>query len=105
MFCFLDAATIVSMSENVVVNEKEDATLSCTATGNPLSDDTITWKRDDMADFDARTSVMYDKNGTSFLRISAVTRDDLGHFQCTANNGIGNTTVKDVLLIVKRKQE
>lgn len=87
----------------MIVNPNEDATLSCTADGNPLSDDTITWKRDDFPDFDARTSVMYDKNGTSYLRITDVTRDDLGGFQCIANNGVGNSTNKEVMLIVKRK--
>lgn len=98
-----DAASIAATSENVIVNPLEDATLSCTADGNPLSDNSITWKRDDFPDFDARTSVMYDKNGTSYLRISSVTRDDLGSFRCTVNNGVGNTTYKDVMLIVKRK--
>lgn len=100
---FSDPASIVATSENVVVNPKEDATLSCTADGNPLSDDTIHWKKEDFHDFHARTSVMYDKNGTSYLRITQVTRDDLGNFQCIVNNGVGNVTVKDVLLIVKRK--
>ncbi|CAH1372536.1 unnamed protein product [Tenebrio molitor] len=99
------AATIVATSENVIVNPNEDATLSCTADGNPLSDDTITWKRDDFPDFDARTSVMYDKNGTSYLRITDVTRDDLGNFQCTVTNGVGNVTTKEVMLIVKHKPE
>ena len=98
-----DAATIVATSESVIVNPNEDATLSCTADGNPLSDDTITWKRDDFPDFDARTSVMYHKKGTSYLRITHVTRNDLGNFQCTVNNGVGNVTTKDVMLIVKRK--
>lgn len=93
----------MATSENVVVNPKEDATLSCTADGNPLGDDTIIWKKEDFHDFDARTSVMYDKNGTSYLRITQVTREDLGNFQCIVNNGVGNTSTKDVLLIVKRK--
>ncbi|KAK5640308.1 hypothetical protein RI129_011119 [Pyrocoelia pectoralis] len=99
------SATIVSISENVIANSQEDATLSCSVEGNPMRDDSIVWKRSDFPDFDARTSVMYDKNGTSYLRITAVTREDLGHFQCTANNGIGNATVRDVLLIVKHKPE
>ncbi|CAH0546788.1 unnamed protein product [Brassicogethes aeneus] len=98
-------ASVLAISENVIVNPKEDATLSCTADGNPLSDDSITWKRDDFPEFDARTSVMYDKNGTSYLRISAVTREDLGKFQCIVNNGVGNTTTRDVMLIVKHKPE
>lgn len=46
---------------------------------------------------------MYDKNGTSYLRISQVTREDLGNFQCIADNEIGNATVKNVMLIIKRK--
>lgn len=87
----------------MIVNSQEDATLSCTVEGNPLRDDSITWKRNDFPDFDARTSVMYDKNGTSYLRITSVTRDDLGNFQCITNNGIGNTSTRDVMLIVKRK--
>lgn len=89
----------------MIVNAKEDATLSCTVDGNPLDENTISWKRDDFPDFSTRTSVMYDKNGTSYLRISQVTREDLGNFQCTADNGVGNATVKNVMLIIKRKMK
>ncbi|XP_022909293.1 nephrin isoform X2 [Onthophagus taurus] len=98
-------AFIVATSDNTVVAPKEDATLSCTAEGNPISDDTITWSRDDFPEFDARTSVMYDKNGTSYLRITGVSRDDLGHFKCTVNNGIGKSSSRKVMLIVKHKPE
>lgn len=99
----VDSASIVRTSESVIVNAKEDATLYCTADGNPLDENTITWKRDDFPDFSARTSIMYDKNGTSYLRINEVTRDDLGNFQCTADNGVGNSSSKNVMLIIKRK--
>ncbi|XP_023310255.1 nephrin [Anoplophora glabripennis] len=98
-------ASIIQISENIIVNPKEDATLSCTADGNPMADDTISWKRADFPEFEARTSVMYDKNGTSYLRISGVTREDLGNFQCIVNNGVGNSTTKEVMLIVKHKPE
>lgn len=91
------------MSENVVVSPKEDATLSCTADGNPLQDDSFTWKRDDIPNFATRTSVTYDKNGTSFLRITGVTREELGSFKCIVDNGVGNSSTRDVMLIVKRK--
>ncbi|KAG5873298.1 hypothetical protein JTB14_021786 [Gonioctena quinquepunctata] len=101
----LYAASISKVSENVIVNPKENATLSCTADGNPLADDTITWKRDDFPDFASRTSVKYDKNGTSYLRISAVTRDDLGNFLCLVNNRVGNSSSKEIMLIVKHKPE
>ncbi|KAJ3641993.1 hypothetical protein Zmor_028460 [Zophobas morio] len=99
------AATIVATSESVIVNPNETAILWCTADGNPLSDGTITWKRDAFPDFDSHTSVMYHKKGTSYLRITHVTRNDLGNFQCTVNNGVGNVTTKDVMLIVKHKPE
>lgn len=102
-FTISDAASIKSVSENVIVDQGEEATLSCTADGNPLSDDTITWKRDDMEDFDARTSVTYDRNGTSYLKISDVTREDLGNFQCVVDNEVGNASSRAVMLIVKRK--
>ncbi|KAI4470791.1 nephrin [Holotrichia oblita] len=98
-------AAIIATSENVIVRPEEDATLSCTAEGNPISDDTITWSRDDIPDFNAKTSVMYDKNGTSYLRISKVVREDMGNFKCSVNNGIGKTSNKNVLLIVKHKPE
>lgn len=98
-----DPATIKSVSQNVIVNPSEDATLSCTAEGNPLNDDTITWRRENYPDFDIKTMITYDKNGTSYLRIGSVTREDLGNFQCVVNNGIGNQTIREVLLIVKRK--
>lgn len=93
----------MAVSENVIVDQGEEATLSCTADGNPLSDDTITWKREDMEDFDVRTVITYDKNGTSYLKISNVAREDLGSFQCITDNGVGNTSTRDVMLIVKRK--
>lgn len=50
-----------------------------------------------------KTMITYDKNGTSYLRIGSVTREDLGYFQCIVSNGIGNQTSRDVMLIVKRK--
>lgn len=93
----------MAISENVIVDQGKEAVLSCTAVGNPLTDDTITWKRDDVKNFESRTVVTYDKNGTSYLKISEVTREDLGNFQCTADNGVGNTSTRDVMLIVKRK--
>lgn len=102
-FSFLDAASIVAISESVIVDQGDEATLSCTADGNPLTDDTITWKRDNMEDFEVRTTVTYDKNGTSYLKINDVTREDLGNFQCVADNGVGNSSTRDVMLIVKRK--
>ncbi|XP_018320439.1 nephrin isoform X2 [Agrilus planipennis] len=98
-------ATIMSVSENVVVSPEEDATLWCSVSGNPLKDDTVAWKRVGF-DFEGRAVITYDKNNrTSWLQIKRVTRDDLGEFQCIAQNGIGNSSVRDVMLIVKHKPE
>lgn len=102
-YYFLDSPSITRISEGVIVSAKEDATLSCTVDANPLDEHTITWRRDDFPNFSERTSVVYDKNGTSYLKISQVTREDLGYFQCKAENGIGNYTIRKVMLIIKRK--
>lgn len=99
----LDGASIVAISENVIVDPGKEATLSCTADGNPLADDTITWKRETMKNFETRTVVTYDKNGTSYLKIKDITREDLGNFQCIVDNGVANSSRRDVMLIVKRK--
>lgn len=104
LLLFLDGASIIAISENVIVDQGTEATLSCTVDGNPLTEDTITWKRDDIKNFEKRTTITYDKNGTSYLKVSDVTREDLGNFQCVADNGVGNTSTRDVMLIVKRKQ-
>lgn len=74
-------------------------------TGNPLLEEHITWKRDDYEEFSSKTSTTYEKNGTSYLHVKKAVREDVGAFQCIANNGVGNKTIKDVWLLVRFKPE
>ncbi|XP_047999981.1 nephrin isoform X1 [Leguminivora glycinivorella] len=96
------SASVVSVSQNEIRNSGEDATLACTATGNPLTSEHIRWERKDY-NFKSRTSSSFDsKNLTSYLIINQATKDDVGNFECIVNNGIGDRESKqEVMLVVK----
>lgn len=94
-------ATIVAISEKVVVGGSETAQLWCQVEGNPLSGVHVTWKRDNY-NIARRTEVSF-KNSTSFLTINHPTTEDIGKFLCVVNNGLSNQSSKEAKLIVKRK--
>lgn len=96
-----DPATVVAVSEKVLVGESDVAQMWCKVEGNPLSGAHVTWKRDNY-NIAAKTEVSF-KNNTSYLIINHPTREDIGTFHCVANNGLSNQTSKDAYLIVKRK--
>ncbi|XP_037827226.1 nephrin isoform X4 [Lucilia sericata] len=91
--------TIKSVSENVIVNPGEDAMLSCTVEGKPLTEDHVKWERLGY-DMTIKTSSTF-ANGTSYLHIKDAQREDVGNFRCIADNRVANPTSRDVLLIVK----
>lgn len=90
---------IKSVSENVIVNPGEDAMLSCTVEGKPLSEEHVKWERLGY-NMSVKTSTAF-ANGTSFLHIKGAQRQDVGNFRCIADNRVANPTNRDVLLIVK----
>nr|XP_036227379.1 nephrin isoform X9 [Bactrocera oleae] len=90
---------IKAISENVVVNPGEDAMLSCTVEGKPLTDEHIKWERV-AYDMTVKTTTSF-VNNTSFLHIKDARRGDVGNFRCIADNRVANPTNRDVLLIVK----
>nr|XP_014294021.2 nephrin isoform X3 [Halyomorpha halys] len=96
--------SIVGTSHGVSVSPKEDAQLWCRFDGSPLSQEHVTWHRDDFPEMSQRTAITW-QNNTSFLTIHEAKKEDIGHFQCTINNGYGNETSKNVFLIVKHKPE
>lgn len=98
---YLDGTTIKSVSENVIVNPGEDAMLSCTVEGKPLTEDHVKWERVGY-DMTIKTSSTF-ANGTSYLHIKDAQREDVGNFRCIADNRVANPTSRDVLLIVKCK--
>ncbi|KAL0273716.1 UNVERIFIED_CONTAM: hypothetical protein PYX00_006332 [Menopon gallinae] len=97
-------AQIVDVPSTVVVNPEENAELYCTVEGNPLSEGDVTWRNEKMDDLESRTTKSF-RNTTSYLLVLSPTRKDAGVFQCAVNNGIGNETVKEVVLLVKYKPE
>ncbi|XP_072934025.1 nephrin [Epargyreus clarus] len=97
-------ASIQTVTQHGVANPNEDAVLSCTATGNPLTSEHIKWERKGY-EISAKSVTFEPRNSTSQLVISKASRDDVGNFQCVVNNGIGGETRKDVMLVVKFKPE
>nr|XP_040233680.2 nephrin isoform X1 [Anopheles coluzzii]XP_049464367.1 nephrin isoform X1 [Anopheles coluzzii]XP_049464368.1 nephrin isoform X1 [Anopheles coluzzii] len=92
-------ASIQSISENVTVNPGEEAMLSCTVEGKPLTEEHIRWERIGY-DMTIKTSTTF-ANGTSYLHVKNARREDVGNFRCIADNRVANPTSRDVLLIVK----
>ncbi|XP_068685548.1 tyrosine-protein phosphatase Lar-like isoform X2 [Montipora foliosa] len=76
---------IIAISANQTVNEGNDLTLNCTASGNPLSN--ITWTR------------LLD-NSVVTMPLTKIQRQDEGSYRCTANNSIGNPASRDVFITV-----
>lgn len=97
----VDPARVKRISETVMVNENEDAELSCIIDALPLGAEFVTWRRPGFS-FESRTMSTF-KNNTSFLIVRGVTIKDMGQFLCVADNGIGNETSQTAYLIVKRE--
>lgn len=96
---FTDGTTIKTVSENVISNPGEEATLFCTVEGKPLNEEHVKWERLGY-DMKTKTKTTF-VNGTSYLHIKNAKREDVGNFRCVADNRVANPTSRDVLLIVK----
>lgn len=98
------AARIISITTDTLVVTGDDAQLNCTADGNPLKVDHVTWRREGFDDMSSRTSTIF-RNNTSYLTIHKATKDDIGAFFCVVNNGLGNETTAPAYLLVKHKPD
>ncbi|CAB3371803.1 Hypothetical predicted protein [Cloeon dipterum] len=87
----------------VMVEESENATLTCKADAEPLSQEHFSWKRGG-ANVKERASVSF-ANGSSVLKIHAATKKDMGQYECIVNNGIGAVAKANVTLLIKHKPE
>ncbi|XP_050438831.1 nephrin [Adelges cooleyi] len=96
-------AIVTDTSAAVVVKGGEEAVLWCKIDGYPLSPVHISWTRPNFT-FDKRTFVEL-KDGTSYLTIHNVTKEDAGSFECAVNNGVGNISSLSAVLIVEHKPE
>ncbi|CAH2232974.1 jg8291 [Pararge aegeria aegeria] len=97
-------AGIKAVSQSAVSNPNENALLTCTATGNPLTAEHIKWERKGY-DLSSATITFEPRNRTSYLLVERATREDVGKFQCVVNNGIAGETKQEVTLVVKFKPE
>lgn len=84
--------SITSISNNITLNETNDVTLSCTASGKPPPN--VTWtKADDVGNVLSKSSSLELKN---------ITRKQEGLYRCTADNGLGKAE-SSVRIIVQCK--
>ena len=79
--CFSVAPNVTSRQCPTVVNEGNDVTLYCVATGNPVP--SITWIR-------LSTGEVTIVSNSNSLVFAAINRNESGLYQCIANNSIGN---------------
>ncbi|RZF33955.1 hypothetical protein LSTR_LSTR010438 [Laodelphax striatellus] len=95
---------ITDISNEIIVGEGEDGEFWCQVEGNPLSAENISWRRDKKPDIGSRMETFF-RNSTSTMLLHAVTKDDIGPFNCVVGNGLGNHTSKSTYLVVKHKPE
>ncbi|XP_068214395.1 synaptogenesis protein syg-2-like [Palaemon carinicauda] len=88
-------------SRMVTVSEGQDATLECTADGNPMDQETMQWTREGYL-FSSRTQQTYG-GSKAVLTITRATKNDTGVFTCRVDNNIGEAVTENVTLIVKTK--
>ena len=79
--CFSVAPNVTVRQCPTVVNEGNDATLYCDATGNPVP--SVKWIRLSTGE----VSIVSNNNSLVF---AAINRNESGLYQCITNNSIGN---------------
>lgn len=83
-------ASIYKVSEDVIVNEGSNVTLSCLASGRP--DPIITWR--------LLNPSAEPLDGEEFLDIIGIMRNQAGRYECKANNDVATPDVKYVNVVV-----
>ena len=76
----------------------ENATMKCEVDANPLPGDAFKFQR---TGYDMSRPQLRLQGSKLTMSILAVVKDDLGMFQCTAQNGIGDTATANAALLVK----
>lgn len=83
-------ASIYKVSEDVIVNEGSNVTLSCLASGRP--DPMITWR--------LLNPSAEPLDGEEFLDIIGIMRNQAGRYECKASNDVATPDVKYVNVVV-----
>lgn len=83
-------ASIYKVSEDIIVNEGSNVTLSCLASGRP--DPIITWR--------LLNPSAEPLDGEEFLDIIGIMRNQAGRYECKASNDVATPDVKYVKVVV-----
>uniref|UniRef100_A0A8C5D7X5 Ig-like domain-containing protein n=1 Tax=Gouania willdenowi TaxID=441366 RepID=A0A8C5D7X5_GOUWI len=83
-------ASIYKVSEDIVVNEGSNVTLSCLASGRP--DPLITWR--------LLNPSAEPLDGEEYLDIMGIMRNQAGRYECKASNDVATPDVKYVNVVV-----
>ncbi|XP_018024106.1 nephrin isoform X2 [Hyalella azteca] len=86
----------------VTVSEGDEATLECTAEGNPLTEAMMLWRRPNYHFSGTRQTF---DNKKAALTVLSANKNDTGVFVCEVNNGIGSPSTANVTLIVRSKPQ
>ncbi|XP_076372805.1 synaptogenesis protein syg-2-like [Tachypleus tridentatus] len=96
-FNVLYPAIILNLTENQSVTEGENVSLECWIEANPIEYKTVMWyKHGSSKKLPSKSFLL----GRSLLELFNVTREAAGKYECKAFNGIGQTDVMDVEVIV-----
>ncbi len=98
---------IIEISDTQLVSPNDTAHFVCSADANPITAETIKWKRDGFKfDEAGRVIVNYSNSTrTSYLQIRRVTAEDAGAFECVVDNGVTDddmTVIKNVTFLLVR---
>ena len=89
-----DRPEITKHPQNVTETERNNVTLTCSATGNP--EPQLSWFKDkDLVESNDR---IYLSANNSLLTITDMNRNDRGGYLCVAHNEVGNDT--SIIVIV-----
>ncbi|XP_072557451.1 limbic system-associated membrane protein isoform X1 [Paramormyrops kingsleyae] len=83
-------ANIYKVSEDIIINEGSNVTLSCLASGRP--DPTITWR--------LLNPSAEPLDGEEYLDISGILRTQAGKYECKSSNDVATPDVKYVNVVV-----
>ena len=102
MAAISDGPELVSAPGVSLVSPGEDGVLTCSVDANPITENTLSWHRDSFDWASSRVSV-FSRNGTSYLTVHNVTKEDTGQFQCRADNGVGQAAATAALLVKRER--
>uniref|UniRef100_A0A8D9ETC5 Nephrin n=1 Tax=Cacopsylla melanoneura TaxID=428564 RepID=A0A8D9ETC5_9HEMI len=95
-------ARISNKSDTIVVSQGDTAELWCQLDGSPLLPEHVTWRRPHSGS-NLEGAVLSFKNNIAYLTLSGVEKKDMGAFECSVFNGLGNRTRAAPFLVVKHE--